>query len=183
MIQTTLAKLLTVKVAAVAIGVTALGSVALASGTGALPNQLADKTPKGHATSSSAAGSKSDGVGGRKDPTAARSPKAKNDKAVKEPKQDKGAKGTPSPSMVGLCKAYAAKPTGQRGKAMQSPAFTALIRSAGGIQNVAGYCKVVVAVKASEVSKHPNGKPKPAHPGTPPGQQRKATPAADSAAS
>jgi len=181
MIQTTLAKLLTVKVAAVAIGVTALGGVALASGTGALPNQPADKTPKAHSTSASDTGPKSEGAGGRKDPTATRSPKAKKDKAAKESKEDKAAKGTPSPSMVGLCKAYAAKPAGQRGKSLQSSAFTALIKSAGGTQNVAGYCKLVLAAKAGDAPKHPNGKPKPAHPGKPaaPGQQRKATPAPD----
>jgi hypothetical protein len=168
MIQTTLAKLLTVKVAAAAIGVTALGGAALASGAGPLPNQLADTTPKAQASSSSVTGPRSEGAGGRQSPKTTLSPKVK---------KDKEAKGRPSPSMVGLCRAYAAKPAGQRGKSLRSPAFTALITSAGGRQNVTGYCALVLAVKASDAPGHPNGKPKPGHPGTPPGQQRKATPA------
>ncbi len=153
MIQATLAKLLTVKVAAVAIGFTALGGVALASGTGA-PDQLAEKAPKAHPTAASASGTRSDGAGERKGPKATAAPKAKKNKDAQP------AHGTPSPSMVGLCKAYSAKPAGQRGKALQSPAFTALTAAAGGQQKVVAYCTAVLTAKAGAAPKgHPTGKP------------------------
>jgi hypothetical protein len=143
MIQSALAKLLTVKVAALTIGFTALGGVALAAGTGTLPTPL-DKGPSAHPTSSPSAGSR-EGAGGPESPRPSPSLKGKG----------AGSKGTPSPSMVGLCRAYAAKPVGARGKALESPAFTALVTAAGGKQNVAAFCKVVLAAKASGAPESP----------------------------
>lgn len=143
MIQSALAKLLTVKVAALTIGFTALGGVALAAGTGTLPTPL-DRGPSAHPTSSPSAGSQ-EGAGGPESPRPSPSLKGKG----------AGSKGTPSPSMVGLCRAYAAKPVGARGKALESPAFTALVTAAGGKQNVAAFCKVVLAAKASGAPESP----------------------------
>lgn len=142
MIQTALAKLLTVKVAAATIGITALGGVALASGT--LPTQAQDRAPQAQATPSQSAGA-ADGAG---------SPTAKPSAKDNEPK------GTPSPSMVGLCKAYAAKPDGERGKALESPAFTALVTAAGGADKATAYCTAVLAAKASaSPDAHASAKP------------------------
>ncbi|NUR50139.1 MAG: hypothetical protein HOV71_18600 [Hamadaea sp.] len=86
------------------------GGVALAATTGVLPNPLNGATGK---------------------PSASRSAK---------PSHSPGAKGSPSPNLEGLCKAYAAKPDGERGKALESPAFQALVTAAGGLDKVTDYC-------------------------------------------
>ncbi|BCJ73613.1 hypothetical protein CS0771_31570 [Catellatospora sp. IY07-71] len=106
------------------------GGVALAATTGVLPNPLGSPSDK---------------------PSASHSPK---------PDHSTGAKGSPSPNLEGLCKAYDAKPDGERGKALQSPAFQALITAAGGQDKVADFCMTVL----------PTAKPtgKPATPGSKP---------------
>lgn len=140
MIQTALAKLLTVKIAAATIAATTLGGVALAAGTGALPTPGdQDKAPK--PTQSKEL------VGSRGGASPSTSPKA-----------EKPSTGTPSPSMVGLCKAYTAHPMDSRGKALESAAFTALVTAAGGGAKVGGYCTTVLAA-ASASPKAPTGKP------------------------
>ena len=49
--------------------------------------------------------------------------------------------GSPSPSLVGLCKAYEAKVgSNAHGKALDSPAFQALVKAAGGKDKVTAYC-------------------------------------------
>jgi len=109
MLKTALAKTLTVKAAAIA-AVVVGGGVAVAAGTGALPNPLGK-------------------------PAASHSAK---------PDHANSAKGSPSPSLEGLCKAYAAKPDGERGKALESSAFQALITAAGGLDKVADYCTTLL---------------------------------------
>jgi hypothetical protein len=64
--------------------------------------------------------------------------------------KDKGANGQPSPSHAGLCQAYRSKVGEHPGKALQSPAFTSLIKAAGGNDNVAGYCARVLAAKQDQ---------------------------------
>jgi len=140
MIQTALAKLLTVKVAAATIGITALSGVALAAGTGTLPTDL-DKAPKAHPSQSQSSEAQANGAGGPKSPK----PASKGN--------ENDPKGTPSPSMVGLCKAYQAKAGAEQGKSLESPAFTALVEAAGSKDKVAAYCTVALAVKASESPK------------------------------
>jgi hypothetical protein len=147
MIQTALAKLLTVKVAAATIGITALSGVALAAGTGTLPTD--DKAPKAH-PSQSQSSEQANGAGGPKSPKPTPSTKG----------NENDPKGTPSPSMVGLCKAYQAKAGAEQGKSLESPAFTALVTAAGSKDKVAAYCTVALAVKASESPKaHATAKP------------------------
>jgi hypothetical protein len=149
MLKTSLAKLLTLKAAAIAT-VAVGGGVAMAATAGVLPNPL------------SAASSK---------PSASHSAK---------PDHSTGAKGSPSPNLAGLCKAYAAKPEGERGKALQSPAFQALITAAGGQDKVTDYCTALVpgakptvqpsTPSGGKPSTRPNGAPsaKPTgHPGRP----------------
>jgi len=155
MIQTALAKLLTVKVAAATIGITALSGVALAAGTGTLPTDL-DKAPKAHPSQSQSSEAQANGAGGPKSP--------KPTPASKGNENDPN--GTPSPSMVGLCKAYQAKAGAEQGKSLESPAFTALVTAAGSKDKVAAYCTVALAVTASESPKahatvKPSDKPDP----------------------
>ncbi|MEU5787467.1 hypothetical protein ABZ754_07035 [Micromonospora purpureochromogenes] len=140
MLQTALAKLLTLKVGATALAVTATGGVALAAANGTLPNPLTEASakPSAHATGA---------------------PKPKGEKSP-------GAKGTPSPSMVGLCRAYTAKAGDNPGKALENPAFTVLITTAGGREQVAAYCDTLLAAEKAKPShrpsttpSHPTGKP------------------------
>jgi hypothetical protein len=159
MIQTALAKLLTVKVAAATIGFTVMGGVALAASTGTLPTPHADKTPSTHPTQAHSSERGAEGAGGPNSPKPAPSEKGK--------KKDNDPKGTPSPSMVGLCRAYDNHPADKRGKALESPAFGALIKAAGGTDDVVGYCKVVLAAKDGDTpDAHPTAKPRPKDAGT-----------------
>jgi hypothetical protein len=90
-------------------------------------------------------------LGGSEKPAAATSAAAK----------DHGAKGSPSPSMVGLCHAFTAGAGDNPGKALQNPAFSALITAAGGEDKVADYCATVL-VKPTHGAKptdKPTGKP------------------------
>ncbi len=123
-------KALAVKTAVVAATLTTAGGVALAATTGALPGSLGNERVS-PATSASNHPAK---------PSVAPSDGADKD----------GAQGSPSPSLVGLCHAYAAGNKAEHGKALQNPAFTALIRSAGGADKVESFCAAVLAAKASK---------------------------------
>jgi hypothetical protein len=146
MLKTTVLKLLTVKVAAAAaITTVAAGGVALAASTGALPNPL-------HGQGLAAASAEAS------DPAAKHSPAA--DKDGKEDKDGKSATGNPSPSLVGLCHAYSAGNKTERGKALDNPAFTALITTAGGRDKVDAFCQTLLAsAKPSTAASHPAGSP------------------------
>ena len=125
MIETALAKLLTLKVAAATVvAVAATGGVALAASNGALPNPLRSNTPS---------------AGESAHPTArpSRSAGGEHDAA------------TPSPSLIGLCKAYTAGAGVNPGKALENPAFGALITAAGGRDKVDGYCVTALAANTS----------------------------------
>ena len=64
--------------------------------------------------------------------------------------------GTPSPSLLGLCRAYAAGQKTDHGKALDNPAFAYLISKAGGRANVPAYCATVLAnAPGSRPSPHP----------------------------
>lgn len=121
-------KLLALKAAIAAVALSG-GGVALAATTGHLPAQAG-----GHpAASASAAASK-----------AASTPESS--------KADPSA--SPSPSIHGLCNAYANGAGGNPGKALDSPAFTALINAAGGRGKVPSYC---ASVLKSSPSRNSNG--------------------------
>jgi hypothetical protein len=122
MLKTALAKLLTVKAAAAAaVAITATGGVALAASAGVLPNPASDRgapaaRPSAHATGKPATAG-----------------------------AEKAGSAAPSPSLVGLCRAYAADAGDNPGKALENPAFQALITAAGSKDDVAGYCDDVLA--------------------------------------
>ncbi len=54
------------------------------------------------------------------------------------------ASAAPEPSLVGLCHAFPAV-ANSHGRALDNPAFTTLITAAGGADNVAAYCQVLLA--------------------------------------
>jgi hypothetical protein len=141
MLKATVLKLLTVKVAAAAaITTVAAGGVALAASTGALPNPL-------HGQGLAAASAKPS------DPAADHSPQPGSS-------EGKDAKGSPSPSMVGLCHAYSAGSKTDHGKALDNPAFTVLITTAGGRDKVDAFCQTLLAsAKPSEAAAHAGASP------------------------
>lgn len=138
-LKTALAKMLTVKVAAAAAVVAVGGGVAVAAETGALPNPLS--AVKGQPSASPDV-DKSKAAGGTEH-----------------------GNGSPSPSLVGLCRAFqAGAGSAEHSKALENPAFTVLITTAGGKDKVDTYCTSLLASahpapsgKASET--HPSGQP------------------------
>lgn len=111
---------LTFKAAAVAAVVLGTGGVALAATTGALPIPLNNH----HSVPSASATPHRGGV-----PGSSEHPGDPN----------------PSPSLVGLCHAYTAGAGAERGKALDSPAFQALITAAGGKDAVDAFCTKLLA--------------------------------------
>jgi hypothetical protein len=134
MIKTTLLKLLTVKAATIAAVVVGTGGVALAASTGALPNPLNNHPAPAASASKSHPGA----------PDASARP----------------GNADPSPSLVGLCHAYAAGAGSDHGKALESPAFQALLTAAGSKDNVDAFCTGVLAsAKPDQPTEHPTGQP------------------------
>jgi hypothetical protein len=68
------------------------------------------------------------------------SPNNSSNHSTDGPDHTRGPDATPSPSLIGLCTAYLAGAGAEHGKALQSPAFTALITAAGGQDKVDAYC-------------------------------------------
>lgn len=122
MLETALAKLLTLKVAgAAAVTVAATGGVALAAGNGVLPNPLSSETATVQQSTSPAPGK----------------PAAAGETGKPAP--------SPSPNLVGLCRAYTAGAAASNpGKAAENPAFTVLITAAGDKEKVAAYCDALL---------------------------------------
>lgn len=125
-----LAKLLTLKVAAVAVVATAtVGGAALAA-TGVLPTPF--------------------GTGGP----------GSNHPTGKPGDSDGHSPASPSPSLVGLCRAFTAGATDNKGHAIDNPAFGALVSAAGGVDKVAGFCETLLATQGADTpSGHPTGRP------------------------
>jgi hypothetical protein len=126
--RSTLARVVSVKVAALSLAVTGLGGIAVAAGSGALPNPLDRKPPVASPSPSriAAAG-----------PGATETQRA----VPAEPRRHGTPSAGPSPSMLGLCRAYRARPARERGKALETPAFAALVAAAGGDgKKVDRYC-------------------------------------------
>jgi hypothetical protein len=128
-------KLLVAKAVIVAVGVSG-GGVALAAATGHMPANL---TGKPAAASSAAAATAMPAAGG---------------KSTSHPAS------SPSPSLHGLCQAYTAHVGSSPGKALDSPAFTALITAAGGKDSVTAFCASLLATHPGNApTSHPAGKP------------------------
>ena len=142
MIKTWVAKLLTVKAAAL-LTVTAAGGMALAATTGALPNPLADT------------------------PATTPSPAHATGRPTTTPSHPGGRPSVmPSASLLGLCHAYTAGAGADHGKALTDPAFTDLITAAGGTAEVTTFCATILA--SAHAASHPAGPADTTHPTGPP---------------
>lgn len=133
MIRSTMVKLLTVKLAAAAAAIFAVGGVTAVAATGHLG------VLTGHFTTSSPTSSHPGAGAPSMIPvTPTRSGMSSSDHRA-----------TPSPSLVGLCHAYTAGAGSDHGKALDNPAFTALITAAGSRTTVDGYCTALLARQSS----------------------------------
>jgi hypothetical protein len=145
MIKTAVLKLLTVKVVIAACATTAAGGVALAASTGNLPNPL-DKHGSGGSsqigTAPDSEKSKSSHGGGRDD---GKDKDGKNNDNGNGKQGNADASHAPSPSLVGLCHAYDSGNKADHGKALDNPAFTVLITTAGGRDKVDAFCIALLA--------------------------------------
>lgn len=131
--KSALSNLAALKVAgAAAIATAATGGIALAAASGALPFQAQQHVPAvaGHSADTTPAGVVP--AGASADAGSSEAPRPSNIPA-----------GTPSPSLSGLCHAYQAGAM-SHGNVANNPAFTALIRAAGGTDSVAAYCVTLI---------------------------------------
>ena len=127
-------KVAALKVAgAAAIATAATGGIALAAATGALPFQAQPHAPS--VTDHSGAATTPAGLA----PTDSSADEGSS--GAQQPSSTPA--GTPSPSLNGLCHAYQAGAM-SHGNVANNPAFTALIRAAGGTDNVAAYCVTLI---------------------------------------
>jgi hypothetical protein len=144
-IRTTVARLLTVKVAAMAAGV-AVAGVAVAAGTGHLPARFGDTTVApaiSHVIRTAAPVSVTGGA------TAGGTGRGSSAGSV------------PSPSMPGLCHAYLAGGGGHSGT-VDNPAFAALFAAAGGQGDATAYCDGLLGLSAG-MAKPTSPKANPGH--------------------
>jgi hypothetical protein len=140
-VKTLLAGLLAAKAALAATAAAAsIGGIALAAATGSLPpaaqNAAHDLVHAPAAASAHSAALDDDET----DATPSDTP---SDSSSPSPSASHSA--TPSPSLIGLCRAYGAGVATSHGKALDNPAFTVLITAAGGKDGVAAYCITVLA--------------------------------------
>ncbi|WIX98043.1 hypothetical protein QRX60_28660 [Amycolatopsis mongoliensis] len=135
MIKTMLAKLIAAKfaVAAAAAAAVTVGGVAAVAATGNLPG-----SPDSHSASTSAttAASATSSVSRMEAAESSHGGATGNEAAPS---------GSPTPSLIGLCHAYTAGAGSDHGKALENPAFTVLITTAGGKDKVDAYCTKVLA--------------------------------------
>lgn len=128
-------KLLAAKIVLAAVGVTG-GGVALAAATGHLPSNFTARPSAASSGASVTAMPSADG------------------KSSSHPTP------SPSPSLRGLCQAYTAHVATSPGKALDNPAFSALITAAGGKDKVAAFCTSLLATPpGNRPASHPGGKP------------------------
>ncbi|NJC69148.1 hypothetical protein HC031_05360 [Planosporangium thailandense] len=163
-IKSAVAKVLTVKVMAI-LATTTAGGVALAAGTGTLPNPLSEPAPSTHAGLSAAHPDASESGAAHR----SAAPNASKDADDRSDAKGPDASKAPSPSLVGLCHAYAAGNKADHGKALENPAFTVLITAAGGKDKVNLYCTALLAAPTPATSAdagngksgqgHPTGRP------------------------
>ncbi|SCF34059.1 hypothetical protein GA0074696_4609 [Micromonospora purpureochromogenes] len=125
-----LARLAGLKVALAGLAVAATGGVALAAATGTLPGPLHRDAP---VTPPSAAPQ-------RTPPTTA----GPGGSAAPPSDKPESSRPTPAASILGLCRSYRAAAADNPGRALDNPAFADLVTSAGGRDEVPGYCERVV---------------------------------------
>ncbi|MBP2329171.1 hypothetical protein JOF56_009556 [Kibdelosporangium banguiense] len=173
LIKTALAKLLTLKVAATAVTAVATGGITVAAATGNLPTQHGDSStapPMSTVSSTTGPVTPTPSIDpGQTPDTADKNTNGKNAADNNSGDKNAGNSGSPSPSLVGLCQAYTAGAGAEQGKALDNPAFTVLITTAGGKDKVSVYCTDLLGNQPGQSSAaHPTGQPT-THP-TGPGQ-------------
>jgi hypothetical protein len=75
--------------------------------------------------------------------------------------------GPNSHAFGGLCRAYASGNKTEHGKALESPAFAALVTAAGGVDNVASFCSTVPQGPSGTHPAHPTHPAKPTQAASP----------------
>ncbi|QLQ35006.1 hypothetical protein [Micromonospora robiginosa] len=145
-----LATLLSVKLAGAALIATLTGGVALAAATGTLPGTTWDETPSADRTTAGAP------------PTSGPPRTARPTHPGTGPTAGAPDLSTPA----GLCVAYRAVTEGERGRALDAPAFAGLVAAAGGPARVPGYCTALLDASGSPVG--PTGRPSGGPPTGPP---------------
>ncbi|SCF28663.1 hypothetical protein [Micromonospora mirobrigensis] len=139
--RTGLAGRLGVRVAAIAVAVTATGGVAFAATGGNLPGPLRHRPDPVPAPTSTPARPTAPAVGPGAPPPATPA---------------RSAPATAAPT-AGLCRAYRADAGGNPGRALENPAFSGLIASAGGRDRVAGYCDRLLTEHSGRSESAPPG--------------------------
>lgn len=140
--------------ALLAIGAASVGGLTLAASTGSLP---APAQNAAHDLVGAPAADADDTEDATEDAT---------DEGNATPKPS----ASPSPSLIGLCRAYSAGVKDANGKALENPAFTFLITTAGSKEAVNAYCTTLLATapggkptalptQAHKPTAHPTGKP------------------------
>lgn len=139
-----LAALVATKTALAATAATAaVGAVTLAGATGTLPDPAQE-------VAHSAFGA----------PTADKAEKAdKIEKADEVETLEATPSASPSPNLVGLCRAYTSGVKDSSGKALENPAFTVLVTAAGGAEGVDAFCVTTLAAAPGKPTDTPSGKP------------------------
>ncbi|RKE19846.1 hypothetical protein [Streptomyces sp. TLI_171] len=155
MADTALARALSAKALAVALGVTAVGSVAVAAGTGRLPEVLGGPAP----APASAEASADHSPGPSAEPSASTGARTGTPSGgATRPGESTGRPGgqasaTPGqlPDLAGLCRSFAVRvASGTKPReAAADPALAELAKEAGGPEKVTGYC-TLLAAKAFE---------------------------------
>jgi hypothetical protein len=137
-----LTRVLTVKAAAAAVAVLAVGGVAIAATVGASPPGIGDS---GGGAAIGPGGTRVDSAGPRQTAGVSPSPAASTSAA---------ASAAESKSLRGLCAAYLKAVAKNPGKALQNKAFAKLITAAGGADQVPQFCADLLADPAATPSPH-----------------------------
>jgi len=163
-LKTTVAKLLAAKLlTASAVATAAFGGMSVAAATGSLPAPLQDAA---HSTFNAPAHGHGHGHG---------KPNPLPGKA-----DEPGSPASPSPSLKGLCTAFQAGATDNKGNAIHNPTFQALVTAAGGTSKLIAYCTKLIGPAPTHFggkpSGHPSGKPS-SHPSGKPSSHATGAPA------
>jgi hypothetical protein len=144
--RSALRRFMTVKIAVI-VGAATLGGVALASGVGVLPNPLAP-SPSGVPSLTTSESP----LGTGEQPTAHPTP---------DPNPSHSVAPVPTTGLLGLCHAYDRDPEKTSGKALDNPAYAALISAAGGREQVEALCADLLVGKTTTPSSVKTSKARP----------------------
>lgn len=151
MLSTTLAKLATAKAAVAVIAVSG-GGIALAAGSGHLPGASGSNHHPTARPEISAPASHHPTRSGTPGTSGASAHAAGSNAAASH---NSTPNGSPSPNLRGLCTAFTAGVGDNPGKALDNPAFTVLINTAGSKDQVASYCSTLLGAAHGKPSTHP----------------------------